>query len=153
MTSWKDERDRLVAQTLAFVQEVAAAHPVAAQRLRIDAALGQVRPTASPIDPNLASSVITAPVTASTTDMAAPTESSERGLQVCVVKDILTAGQHQSHRDTLYSAASERADIVKRVAAFKARQLQMTSERETYYEAMQSRIRLSLRNQSERDRL
>ncbi len=35
MASWKEERDRLVAQTLAFVQEVAAAHPVAAQRLNI----------------------------------------------------------------------------------------------------------------------
>ena len=33
MASWKEERDRLVAQTLAFVQQVAAAHPAAAGKL------------------------------------------------------------------------------------------------------------------------
>ena len=126
MTSWKEERDRLVAQTLAFVQEVAAAHPAAPQPM-------------TGMEP--------------TTDNAKSVASSERGPQLCNVNDIQSADQHHARYSAVASAASDRTDIMKRVAAFKARQVQMIKDRETYYEAMQVRIRSSLRNESERDRL
>jgi hypothetical protein len=155
MASWKEERDRLVAQTLAFVQEVAAAHPVAAQRLNI-----WQPPSHAPS--HASDSTVTSPAIMEADRLTAPAlivhaanaaiETSERSSQ-----DLPVAGPTNvpspARRDPLYSGPSERAEILKRVASFKARQAQMIHERDVYYEAMQTRIRTTLRNDSGRDRL
>lgn len=118
MASWKEERDRLVAQTLAFVQQVAAAHPVAASK--------HIDETAEPT------------VEIARRQLPAPAER---------ILDALP------ERVTHYAKVSERVEINERVAAFKQRQLLLNREREAYYETVQARIRNSLRNQSDADRL
>jgi hypothetical protein len=157
MASWKEERDRLVAQTLAFVQEVAAAHPVAAQRLNI-----WQPPSHAPSHASDSTETVTSPAIMEADRLTAPAlivhaanaaiETSERSSQ-----DLPVAGPTNvpspARRDPLYSGPSERAAILKRVASFKARQAQMIHERDVYYEAMQTRIRTTLRNDSGRDRL
>ncbi|MGM4918095.1 hypothetical protein [Tardiphaga sp. 813_E8_N1_3] len=157
MASWKEERDRLVAQTLAFVQEVAAAHPVAAQRLNIWQPPSHAPSQASGSTENLISPAITD--TDSSTAPAlighatnAAIETSERNSQDVPVA-APTNTPSPARKDPLYSGPSERAEILKRVASFKARQAQMIHERDVYYEAMQTRIRTTLRNDSGRDRL
>ncbi len=44
------------------------------------------------------------------------------------------------------SLASERAEILRRVASFRAHQLKLGQEREKYYEGVQEKIRTSLGN-------
>jgi hypothetical protein len=157
MASWKEERDRLVAQTLAFVQEVAAAHPVAAQRLNI-----WQPPSHAPSHASDSTETVTSPATVDADRLMAPAlivhaanaaiETSERSSQDIPVA-VPTNVPSPARRDPLYSGPSERAEILKRVASFKARQAQMIHERDVYYEAMQTRIRTTLRNDSGRDRL
>jgi hypothetical protein len=101
MTSWMEERDRLVAQTLAFVQGVAAANPFRPA----------ATPAASPAPPQLAQ------------PKPLPLSSSSRAPPV-----------------------SERDEIMRRVAAFKAHQHRLIKERETYYASVQSQIRTVLGN-------
>jgi hypothetical protein len=158
MASWKEERDRLVAQTLAFVQEVAAAHPVAAQRLNI-----WQPPSHAPSQATGSTEAVTSPtVTHADRAMApdlmvhtatGPIETSERSPQAGIAPATPTDAPSPVRRDPLYSGPSERAEILKRVASFKARQAQMIHERDVYYEAMQTRIRTTLRNDSGRDQL
>jgi hypothetical protein len=98
MTSWMEERDRLVAQTLAFVQGVAAAtsfHPAAP-------------PAAAPVSPHQAK----------TTPLPAPSR--------------------------VHAPASDRDEIMRRVAAFKAHQHRLIKERESYYASVQTQIRTVL---------
>lgn len=157
MASWKEERDRLVAQTLAFVQEVAAAHPVAAQRLKI-----WQPPSHAPSQATDSTEPLTLPAVTDTDHSTAPVlivhaanaaiETSERNSQDVPVA-APTNALSPARKDPLYSGPSERAEILKRVASFKARQAQMIHERDVYYEAMQTRIRTTLRNDSGRDRL
>ncbi|SFL57494.1 hypothetical protein SAMN03159423_2581 [Bradyrhizobium sp. NFR13] len=157
MASWKEERDRLVAQTLAFVQEVAAAHPVAAQRLKI-----WQPPTHTPSQASGSTEAFTSPAITNADHSTTPAlivetanaaiETSERSSQDIPVA-VPTNVPSPARRDPLYSGPSERAEILKRVASFKARQAQMIHERDVYYEAMQTRIRTTLRNDSGRDRL
>lgn len=99
MTSWMEERDRLVAQTLAFVQGVAAAPPF--RPAPCAAAPAPPHPTQPKLQP--ASPRMPAPV-------------------------------------------SERDEIMRRVAAFKAHQHRLIKERETYYASVQSQIRTVLGN-------
>jgi hypothetical protein len=158
MTSWKEERDRLVAQTLAFVQEVAAAHPVAAKRLNI-----WQPPSHAPSQASGSTETVTSHATTDADHSTAAAlivdaaneaiETSERSSQDAPVAAPSNLPSPPARRDPLYSGPSERAEILKRVASFKARQAQMIHERDVYYEAMQTRIRTTLRNDSGRDRL
>jgi hypothetical protein len=135
MASWKEERDRLVAQTLAFVQQVAAAHPRPNETRPVEQlspaqivsvlSADIVQPSAPPID-----------------NAPSASEMGTRGTAIVTEPQVLTAAMLPNH--ALYSPVSERADITKRVATFKARQSQIGREREAYYEAMQARIRTSL---------
>lgn len=148
MTSWKEERDRLVTQTLAFVQRVATAHPGASQLQKSVQHLRE--PIAGPATPE----VMVTPATAAPTDSPLPVAvSTEIGAQGSEARppQLLTAAMLKNH--ALYSTASVRADIVQRVAAFKARQSQIGREREAYYETMQARIRTVLGNDSSNGRL
>jgi hypothetical protein len=158
MASWKEERDRLVAQTLAFVQEVAAAHPVAAQRLSTWQPPSHAPSQAPNSTADIAPPVVTHADRTATADLVVhtatvPIETSERGSQDTVARTSPVDASSHVRRDPLYSGPSERAEILKRVASFKARQAQMIHDRDVYYEAMQTRIRTTLRNESGRDRL
>ncbi|WP_371421400.1 hypothetical protein [Tardiphaga sp.] len=147
----------MVAQTLAFVQEVAAAHPVAAQRLNIwqppnhapSQASGSTEAATSPAitdaDHTTAPALI---VHAGDAAIASPERSSQD-----IPGATPTNAPSPARKDPLYSGPSERAEILKRVASFKARQAQMIHERDVFYEAMQTRIRTTLRNDSGRDRI
>jgi 4-hydroxyphenylpyruvate dioxygenase-like putative hemolysin len=145
MASWKEERDRLVAQTLAFVQQVASAHPAAASKLGLapvsaaeDAHASAAPPVAEAIA--LPETIAEPAVNAATPDVAivnAPTN---------ILADL-------PKRPTQFAPVSERSDITKRVAAFKARQMTLNREREDYYDSVQARIRSSLRNDNGSDRL
>ncbi|QUS39916.1 hypothetical protein RPMA_14540 [Tardiphaga alba] len=150
MASWKEERDRLVAQTLAFVQQVTAAHPAAAQKLGLHSAR-------DPLTPEPDAELI---------DVATPGASSASPAEIdeVTVQDLATGQPNEipaaqtilaslTGHASIYTSASERTDIGKRVAAFKARQAQLQHERGAYYDHMQARIRASLRNESDPERL
>ena len=126
MTSWMEERDRLLAQTQAFVQQVAAAHPVkvAIDKTAIDVA------------------EIEALVAAA--EVALPAEPAQAPILVTVVEPpatIATAKEIMALRPIV----SERSQIMERVAAFRARQARINDERDAYYETMQSKIRSELK--------
>jgi len=141
MTSWKEERDRLVAQTLAFVQQVAAAHPAAANKLGFRSAQDQapsdvdiiaLQPEATDMQP-----VSADPFAA---DILPPeVQADEPAAPGNILADL-------PHYKSRYSTASERSEISDRVAAFKARQMTLNQEREAFYDHMQARIRSALRN-------
>lgn len=133
MASWKEERDRIVATTLAFVQNVAAAHP-ALPRLDI------IRPRN---DPHEAADVIPTTIVS---EIAVPARA---GVEAPAEAE----APPRPIRDPLFSTPSDREEILRRVAAFKARQSQTIRDREAYYEAVQTRILKSLRNQSGSDPL
>jgi hypothetical protein len=133
MTSWKEERDRLVAQTLAFVREVAAAHPTKTQAAQPVPAVAVV---IAPSESIPASSVVASQVIS----------------QVTAAQQIAPMATMPA-KPTASSDISERAYITQRVAAFRARQGRMIEEREAYYEAMKAKIQTVLGNESRNGRL
>lgn len=136
MTSWKEERDRLVAQTLAFVQQVAAAHPAAANKLGL--APDKVSAGADAVFMSAVPRGIALPETITEPAEDAPPIGIDHGSAPNnIVADL-------PKRPAQYAGQSERSDIVQRVAAFKARQVTLNHEREAYYESVQARIRSSL---------
>jgi hypothetical protein len=144
MASWKEERDRLVAQTLAFVQQVASAHPVAASKLGLTSTEA---PVSTETSVTSASPPVIAAVDASIVDTAAlAAQFDNAAAPANLVADL-------SVRPPQYSTASERSDITRRVAAFKARQTTLNREREAYYDSVQARIRSSLRNDTDSNML
>ena len=125
MTSWMEERDRLLAQTQAFVQQVAAAHPV---KVAIDMTAIDV----AEIE------------TVAAVEVALPAEPAQAPILVTVVEPpatIATAKEIMALRPIV----SERSQIMERVAAFRARQARINDERDAYYETMQSKIRSELK--------
>lgn len=148
MTSWKEERDRLVAQTVAFVQQVTAANRSAPQPRK------SVQPLREPIVVPVAPEAAITPTPPAPTDrppvVAASSETGKQGSGP-PSPQLLTGSIPPNH--ALYSTAWDRADIVQRVAAFKARQSQISREREAYYETMQTRIRTTMGDSSSKDRL
>lgn len=154
MASWKEERDRLVAQTLAFVQQVAAARPAPTQSITGQPASD--RPIVEDHVPQTVDGAVAPSSTSpSPSDAALPDSASidasdhARNAAPSIPPSAIgaTAGP------ALYSRASERAEILQRVTAFKARQSLLSREREAYYETVQAQIRHSLRNDSGRERL
>jgi len=145
MASWKEERDRLVAQTLAFVQQVASAHPAAASKLGLAPvpASEEVHATTASPDPEL----ISRPDTVAEPTINAPTP----GIEIASAPTNIVADLPK--RPTQYAPVSERSDITQRVEAFKARQMTLNREREDYYDSMQARIRSALRNDNGSGRL
>ena len=107
MASWAEERDRLVAQTSAFVQGIAAARPAKAPPLSANV-------PSQPVAPR--------PVTVT------PPAALKSAVQIPVAELI----------------SRERAEISRRVAAFKALQTRFTEERMAYYERMRARIGVEL---------
>ena len=123
MTSWMEERDRLVAQTQAFVQQVAAAHP---------------KDLAGPVEKAPIETVETAAIEAAAPDM--PALDAAPAAVAAPVRRVVPV-------------ASERSDIQARVAAFRARQARMNEEREAYNQTMQAKIRKQLGNEAGTSRL
>ena len=126
MATWMEERDRLVAQTQAFVQQVAAAHP-------------RTVPHELAVPPGGAAEI---------ERPAAP--AADRETPVVVAAPIAVAAKPLRR---LPPVASERTDILQRVAAFRARQARVNEERETYYQTMQAIIRSQLGNEAGTGRL
>jgi hypothetical protein len=145
MASWKEERDRLVAQTLAFVQQVAAAHPAAASKFGLASSRTFATSEADYLSP--APDIVEMhQATGEPIADIAPV-GIETGIPMPA--DIAADLPKRSPR---YSAASERSDIAQRVATFKARQMTLNREREAYYDSVQARIRTSLMNDTGSDR-
>ena len=134
MASWMEERDRLVAQTAAFVQQVAAAHPQVSSRPEIERLLTD---NADPIEPP-------APAPERVTPSAPTTD------DILATRPVAVASATRGAR---LPPVSERSDIMERVAAFRARQARMNAERETYYETMRAKIRNKLGNEPGTGRL
>jgi hypothetical protein len=137
MASWKEERDRLVAQTLAFVQHVASAHPAAASKLGLRSTSGPAGAEAAP-QTSLPQEI---EVSEELTVDAPPPAFDPEITSTPILADLPA-------RPVTYSTASERSAITQRVAAFKERQMTLNREREAYYDSIQARIRSSLRNDS-----
>lgn len=125
MTSWMKERDRLVEQTLAFVQGVAAAHPI------------QVGTIAAPLTSPLPVEIATPPLPVAPEPIEAATPA----------VPVQAATSQAAPAPSLPSIGSERAAITKRVAAFRAHQDRLIRERETYYATVQAKIRDVLGNE------
>jgi hypothetical protein len=125
MASWQEERDRLIAQTQDFVEQVAAASP-------------RVAPPFAPKAANATTQLRFSPP-----ETLAPPGRPDVAVAPIAVPD----------PQPRYDAISDRAEILERVAAFRIRQSQLARDRETYYEEMQARIRKTLRNDSGPDRL
>jgi hypothetical protein len=122
MKLWMRERDQLIEQTMAFVQGVAAARPARA------AAVGPVR--AEPAKP---------------VALAGPAELPRElprpaGIAPIIAPIIAPLG--------LAPMASERADIERRVAKFKAQQQKFQRAREAHYDAIFSKARATPGNQT-----
>ena len=146
MASWKEERDRLVAQTLAFVQHVASAHPTAASKLGLSSSVTTEGAHVAPVSPPADAIVVVPEAVAVPSEDAQPLSIETSSAPNDIVADL-------PERPTLYAPVSERSDITQRVAAFKARQLTLNREREDYYDRVQARIRSSLRNDNGSGRL
>jgi hypothetical protein len=121
MKLWMRERDQLIEQTMAFVQGVAAAKPVRA------AAVGPAR--AEPAKP---------------VAQAGPAElprepSRELPGPIAIAPIIAPIGR--------VPMVSERADIERRVAKFKAQQQKFQRAREAHYDAIFSKARATPGNQ------
>ncbi|MDB5656396.1 MAG: hypothetical protein JWQ94_4009 [Tardiphaga sp.] len=127
MTSWMEERDRLVAQTEAFVQQVAAARPKVPAKPMLETTPTDDVKVGLPAPP---AAVKVAPATP---PAAAMPPSAVVATPVPSLKPV----------------ASERTDILQRVAAFRARQARMNDEREAYNETMQAKIRAELGNEAD----
>jgi hypothetical protein len=134
MPSWMEERDRLMAQAQAFVQQVAAAHPRVSSRPEVEKLLAD---KAEAIEPAPSPPEVPAPVT--------PTADA-----ILATRPIAIASTPPAAR---LPPVSERSDIQQRVAAFRACQARMNAEREAYYETMQAKIRRGLGNEPGSDRL
>lgn len=147
MASWKEERDRLVAQALAFVQQVATAHPAAASKLGLVSAKASTEIDGASLSPALD---INAAPKGADGPVAAITSSGDDVGNIPVPTDISADLPKHTPR---YSAASDRSDIAQRVAIFRARQVTLNREREAYYISVQTRIRASLQNDPDSGRL
>jgi len=145
MASWKEERDRLVAQTLAFVQQVASAHPAAASKLGLASSALLADANAASATP-LSDAIALPEAIAESVANELPPGIASAGTPTNIVADL-------PKRPTQYAPVSERSDITQRVAAFKARQMTLNREREDYYDSVQARIRSSLRNDNGSGRL
>jgi hypothetical protein len=128
-----EERDRLVAQAAAFVQQVAAAHPQDSARPEIAKPLSG---KTQAIEPALAEPAAAVPAT----EPAAPPPAD-------AVAPPVPLAMAAAPRAVRLPPVSERSDIQDRVAAFRARQARVNAEREAYYEIMQAKIRSKLGNE------
>lgn len=146
MKPWMKERDLLLQQTLAFVQGVVAAKPT-----RI-ASTGPVALSAPPAAGSQAfgsqafGSQAAGSQAAGSVVAAMHDEILGRPASPPVLRDRVLPQQ-------LLPAVSERADILKRVAAFRAHQDRLLQERETYYATVQAKIRTVLGNEMTAGRL
>jgi hypothetical protein len=122
MKLWMRERDQLIEQTLAFVEGVAAAKPGRA------AAIGLAR--AEPAKPAAQASPAELP-----RELPRPA-----GIAPIIAPIIAPLG--------LAPMASERADIERRVAKFKAQQQKFQRAREAHYDAIFSKARATPGNQT-----
>lgn len=188
MTSWKIERDRLVAQTLAFVQGIEKARPITADVGTADTKLaatcpgqpieapqpGMVRSeqsaaghteidpgrTAAPPDQTTLIQPKAASVESSKIDLPIPVHAVPDPDSQRITSASVTSATPRTPLKTLtaktvtatapqqipLTAASERDDILQRVASFRARQIQFSRERQIYYETVQAKIRTTLGN-------
>jgi len=167
MTSWMAERDRLLAQTKAFVKEVAAAHPkVAPDNLsealrpgapRGDAGLANIAldsatklPTPSyeqpsPSERNGASPIISPVNSEAESHTVVPERVTFNGGESGDSIGLRSAQKLSQPADVVLTiprvATSERDDIAIRVSHFREHQKRLSREREQFSEQMRARIK------------
>jgi hypothetical protein len=118
MKTWMEERDLFIAQTMMFVNEIVASTPAQApaspQSIAVPILLKVEQPqtVAVPIDRKV--------------------EQAIRGAPEVPVEPVA--------RVTPLPIVDERAEIAKRVAAFKAHQARFSQERDTFFRSMMTKI-------------
>ena len=118
MKSWMEERDLLIAQTMAFVEEVAASTPVRREPI--------VAATSTPVEAQIA---------------AAPRDNVQNAERPMEVEPRLAEAPPQPiGRLALLSAVDERTEILNRVASFKAHQARFFQDRDRFFRAMMTNI-------------
>ena len=174
MTSWMKERDRLVEQTMAFVQGVAANRPIKSDQAEV----GPPEPTHIPVvddrvetqmalqTPASDASLVEAEALMSLIAMSLPSlrpEAANRFETMASVSEpiIVTAPSEvtpavapapvyvPTPKRTIQLELSEREMIAQRVAKFQAGQLRFIREREDNYATTQAKIRATLGNDPE----
>ena len=173
MTSWMKERDRLVEQTMAFVQGVAAQRSIATdlaevvlpEQTPILAVESSVETKTTPKNPSSDASLVEAEALMSLIAMSLPSlrpEATNRSEGMAsnaeptpmVLPASPPAGPAASQvpiyvpvpRRTHLSDVPEREMIAQRVAKFQAGQLRFIREREDQYATAQAKIRATLGN-------
>ena len=114
MSTWMEERDLLIAQTMAFVEEVAAATPIRAEQPSV-----AVKPKL--IEPE---------IVATTTEL----QNAEQPAEIESIAATPLA------RLVPRSALDERAEIMRRVASFQAHQAKFLEDRDKFFRAAMTRI-------------
>jgi hypothetical protein len=127
MKTWMQERDLLIAQTMAFVEEVAAATAI-----RADPSSVAVMPTSIELH------IVAPPI-----ELQAPVEL-QNAEQPLEIEPIAASMARLIPR----SAVDERAEIMKRVASFKAHQARFLEDRDKFFRAAMTRIGDPAGNQS-----
>lgn len=180
MKSWKTERDRLIEDTLAFVQSVSSTvqsttskllaaelqpyEPAVVHPVWLEAPADAQQAEAQPADPqqlsvetssaaSVAASPLDAPAPTAPLNETAPAEvtaTPTRANRVARPLNLKPIKQPSSSPRADLAGLSERSVIASRVAAFKAQQVRQIEEREAYVEKMQQKIRGALQI-SERD--
>ncbi len=156
MTSWMKERDRLLEQTLAFVQGVVAQRPI---KPAVSSARLEVAPAAPPIPADVASDAASIETDALISMMTLPEAAPPSDDDTPPINPIVVADSEPpprlAERPPVHQPAAqrpielvlpERDVIARRVARFRARQQKLLQEREDHYAALQARIRASLGN-------
>lgn len=167
MSSWMKERDRLMAQTLAFVQGVTGARPEV-----IDKPVDTNPPAhPNPVPEAASNEIVVQPPPAPSNDVVKPNDITLTADQAddvaasaaailstssipplpqrirAALPPIVSAAAppiSTAQRQIPLTVGSEREDILKRVAAFRARQARLSRERETYYQDMHAKIQQKL---------
>ena len=155
MTSWMKERDRLLEQTLAFVQGVVSQRPVNTAIADAHPEVVATTPIADHVANDAASFETDALISLMTSSSPAPSSDQDASFNPPIVvadsppaiRLAVAPPVHQpAARRQMELVLPERDVIARRVAKFRAGQQKLLQEREDHYAATQARIRASLGN-------
>lgn len=119
MKTWMEERDLLIAQTMAFVEEVTASTAIRGEP-------PNVAVTSTSVEPQI--------VAASTDDL----QNAEQPIEV--ESRLVEAPRQPIPRRAPLPTVDERAEILQRVASFKAHQARFFQDRDKFFRAVMTKI-------------
>jgi len=129
--SWKEERDLLIAQTMAFVQSVTGKLPDAP----LDVVAKPVLAAAPAVESAPVQTAKLHPAEIVTASPAAPPKDVQVGIQI----------------PRTVVSSDFRAEILARVANFRAHQQRFTREREEYFKTTLTKVRTAIEDESAPD--